>query len=106
MFLEFSLLPGIGRAKYRLAIMLWLSGVAVYRTFTSGRVGMCTRLFVHHHCVNVFLRELNFRGLNHEIILTAKFSQSTVFFTTSLVRICISTASHIIRIRCYKSRAL
>ena len=49
--------------------------------FTSGGVDVCSHLFVDHCCVNVFICMLNFRvfGLNREIILTAKFFQSTIF---------------------------
>ena len=52
-FLAFSLLPGIRRARYQesqvsLAVTLWLLGVAVDRTFNSEYVDVCARLFVNH----------------------------------------------------------
>ena len=46
---------------------------------TLGGVYVRARLFVDHRCINVFIHVLNFHGLNCEIILTAKFSLSTVF---------------------------
>ena len=63
----FSLLPGIGRTRYRenqvsLVVTLWLSGVVVDRTFTPGGVDVCACLFVDHCCINVFIRVFNFRG--------------------------------------------
>ena len=36
--------------------MLWLSGVVIDRTFTSGGVDVRACLFVDHRCVNVFIR--------------------------------------------------
>ena len=54
MFLALSLLPGIGESQVLLAVMLWLSGVVIDRTFTSGGVDVGARLFVDHHRVNVF----------------------------------------------------
>ena len=81
-FLTFSLLPGIGRTGVSLSVTLWLSGVVVNRTFTSGGIDVCTRLFVvDHRHVNVFIRVLNFRG----VILTAKFSRTTVFSPSSFL---------------------
>ena len=59
-FLAFSLLPGIRRTK---AVTLWLSGVVVDRTFTSGGVDVRAQsLFVDHRRVNVSIHMLNFRG--------------------------------------------
>ena len=69
--MAFSLLPGYWESQLLLVVTLGLSGVVVNRTFTLRGVDVCTRLFVDHCCVNVFICVLNF-------LLTAKFSQSTV----------------------------
>ena len=54
--------------------MLWLSGVVVDVTFTSGGVDMRACLIVDHCRVNGFTHVLIFvAGLNREIILRAKF---------------------------------
>ena len=53
--------------------------VVVDRTFNSGSVDLRTSLITDHHCVILFFACLIFAvGLNREIILTAKFSQSMV----------------------------
>ena len=69
--MAFSLLPGYWESQLLLVVTLGLSGVVVNRTFTLRGVDVCTRLFVDHCCVNVFICVLNF-------LLTAKFSQSKV----------------------------
>ena len=49
-----------------------------YEIKSGSSLGTC--LFTDHRHVNIFIRVLNFAvGLNPEIILTAKFSRSTVF---------------------------
>ena len=48
-----------------LAVTLWLSGVVLDRTFTSGGVDVHACLFVDNRLVNVFIRVLNFHGLSH-----------------------------------------
>lgn len=45
--------------KVSLAVTLRLSGVAVNQTCTLGGVDVYTRLFVDHHCVNVFIRKFS-----------------------------------------------
>ena len=53
--------------------------VVVDRTFNLESVDLLTSLFVDHRCVILFFTCLIFAvGLNREIILIAKFSQSTV----------------------------
>ena len=68
-FLAFSLLPGIRRARYQesqvsLAVTLWLLGVAVDRTFNSEYVDVCAHLFVNHRHVCFY---------SHVKFLTANF---------------------------------
>ena len=54
-------------SQLSLTITLWLSGVVVDWTFTSGGVEMRACLFIDHCCVNVFIQVLNFAvGLNCE----------------------------------------
>ena len=48
-----------------LVVTLWLSGVVLDRTFTSGDVDVRGCLFVDNCLVNVFIRVLNFHGLSH-----------------------------------------
>ena len=68
-FLAFSLLPGVRRARYRcMAVTLWLSGVVVNQTFTSGGVDVRTCLFVNHRHVCLYLRVIFSR-----LVSTAKF---------------------------------
>ena len=70
--MAFSQLPGIRRARDLLAVV-------VCRTFTSGSVDLRASLFTDHRRVILFFACLIFAvGLNREIILTAKFSRSTV----------------------------
>ena len=71
---EFLLvLPGIGRARY-----CWLC-IVVVLIFTSGGVDLRAYLSIDHHCASFFFVCLIFAvGHDREIILTAKFSQSTV----------------------------
>ena len=45
-----------------LVVTLWLSGVVIDWTFTSGGVDIGTHLFIDHCCVHVFIRMLNFHG--------------------------------------------
>ena len=47
------------------------------QTFTSGYVDLRANLFTDHRRSFIF-RVLNFRGLDREIVSTAKFSRSTV----------------------------
>ena len=49
-------------SQLSLVVTLWLSGVVIDRKFTPGSVDVRARLFVDHHCVNVFIRVLNFRS--------------------------------------------
>ena len=64
----FTLLPSIGRARYRES-QVSLAVYSLDRTFTSGGVDLHAHLFVDHHCVLIFFAV----GLDREIILTAKF---------------------------------
>ena len=53
----FSMLPGIGRARYR-----WLN-IVVDQTFTSVGVELRAHLFIdHHHVMLFFFRVFNFCG--------------------------------------------
>ena len=62
-----------------LAVMLWLSGVVVDWTFTSGGVDVRAHLLVAHRCVHVFIHVLIFRGWSQSRNnFAVKFSQSTV----------------------------
>ena len=55
------------------------SCVVVHRTFTPWSVNLCASIFTDHRHVILFVACLIFTvGLNCEIILTAKFSRSTV----------------------------
>ena len=59
-FLGFSLLPGMGRARYvSLVLMLWLSGVVIDWTFPQE-----VWMFAHTYSliIAVFIHVLNFRG--------------------------------------------
>ena len=67
----FSLLPGIRRARDR-----W-PYIVVDWTFTLGGVDLHTHLFINH-CRVSFSCLIFAVGLDCEIILTAKFSRSTV----------------------------
>ena len=69
----FTLLPGIGRARYG-----WLYTV-INRTFALGWGWTCTHTYSLIIAAQVFFACLIFAvGHDREIILTAKFSQSTV----------------------------
>ena len=52
--------------------------VVINWTFTSGGVDLITHSFIDHHCMFFFQGWMFTVGLNHNIILTEKFSQSTV----------------------------
>ena len=64
----FSMLPSIGRARCR-----WLNIVVDHLV----DVDLCPHLFIDHHRVIFFSAcSIFVVGLDHEIILTAKFSPS------------------------------
>ena len=58
-----SLLPRYRESQLSLAVMLWLSGVVVDRTFTLGGVDMSARLFVDHRHINALVCMLKFSWL-------------------------------------------
>ena len=50
------------KSQVTLAVTLWLSGVVIDQTFTLRGLDVCTRLFVDHRRVNVFIHMLRFYG--------------------------------------------
>ena len=63
--------------------MLWLSGVVVDRTFTTGGVDVRAHLFVDHRHVNVSICVLNFHGL----FQPRKYFKSDIFLIYGIVNV-------------------
>ena len=55
-------------SQLSLVVMLWLSGVVIDRTFSSGGVDMRARLFVDHRCIKFFCSCVEFL----QLVSTAK----------------------------------
>ena len=64
----FTLLPGIGRARY-----CW-QYIVVILTFSSGGVDLRAHLSIDHHCISLFSGLIFAVGHDREIIVTAKIS--------------------------------
>ena len=76
-----------------------LLAVVVVRTFTSGSVDLWASLFTDHRCVILFFVCLIFAiGLDCEIILTVKFSRSTVIIHKESSAYCMNLRKFLVEL--------